>query len=248
MGNIPENQIFGLDAVHLRFDPDEHPWRVAESEAVDAHWQREQRERPWLYNGTVMLHRGLTFEHGFISGVSHRVPFAALLHWLKIRPEADVWHLFGSAVILSGDGAMLLIRMAANTANPGRVYAPAGSLDPSDITGDLVDVDGAIRREALEETGLDLTEAEAEGRLLCWRRGRMVSVFRRFRYAETAEQLVVRVREHVRTSAEQEIDDVVVVRAPADAGATAPDYMQALLAFHFDARQIGTAWQGNGIG
>lgn len=243
--DMPENQIFSLDAVHLQVDPAEHPWLVAEGEAVDAHWQREQRERPWLYNGTVMLHRGLRFEHGVVSGVSHRVPYAALLHWLKTRPEADAWHLFGSAVILSADGAMLLIRMAAQTANAGKVCSPAGSLDQSDIFGDRLDIDGSIRREAREETGLDLTEAEAEGRLLCWRRGRMVSVFRRYGYAETASQLVARACEHVRTSPEQEVDEMVVVRSSADAGPTAPDYMRALLAFHFDARQIGTAWHGS---
>jgi hypothetical protein len=27
--------------------------------AVEAHWAREEVERPWLFNGTVMLHRDL---------------------------------------------------------------------------------------------------------------------------------------------------------------------------------------------
>jgi 8-oxo-dGTP pyrophosphatase MutT (NUDIX family) len=243
---IPENRIFGIDAVRLSVDPAEHPWRMAEHAAIEAHWAREQVERPWLYNGTVMMHRGLGLKDGAISGISHRAPFAALLHWVKTQPPADVWHLFGSAVILSSDGAMMLIRMAAKTANAGKVYAPAGSLDESDIKGGEVDVEGSIYREAREETGLDLMRAEAEKQLLCWRQGGRVAVFKRFRLGATADELAASIRRHIRTDPEQEIEDVVVVRSPQDAGPTAPPYMQAMVDFHFAAPGSGSGWQPAG--
>ena len=113
---IPENRVFGIDTVQLGVDPAAHPWCLSEQPAIEAHWAREQVERPWLFNGTVMIHRGLRLEGGAICGASHRAPYAALLHWVKTQPTADVWHLFGSAVMLTSDGAMLLIRMAAKTA------------------------------------------------------------------------------------------------------------------------------------
>lgn len=243
MAEIPERRVFSLDAVRLRLDEAEHPWRVSEHAAIEADWAREQVERPWLFNGTVMIHRGLQLEGGVISGTSHRAPYAALRWLVATWPQADVWHLFGSAVILSSDDAMLLIRMAAKTANPGKVYAPAGSLDLSDIRDGAVDVDGSILREAREETGLDLSGAAAENRLLCWRRDGLVAVFRRFRLTETAEVLAARIRDHIRTGAEDEIEDVVVVRAPQDAGATVPDYMQPVIDFHFAAPRFETGWQ-----
>jgi 8-oxo-dGTP pyrophosphatase MutT (NUDIX family) len=245
---IPENKVFSLDAVRLSVDEGEHPWLVTERAAIDAHWAREQVERPWLFNGTVMIHRGLELEDGVISGISHRAPYAGLLHWVRTQPEADAWHLFGSAVMLSSDGAMLLIRMAAKTANAGKVYAPAGSLDESDIRGCEVDVEGSISREAREETGLDLADAEAEDQLLCWRSNRRVAIFRRFRFTETAHVLAERIREHIRTDPEEEIEDVVVVRAPQDAGPTAPPYMQAMVDFHFAAPESGSGWQPGGNG
>jgi len=243
---IPENQVFSLDAVQLSVDAAEHPWRVAERAAIDACWAREQVERPWLFNGTVMLHRGLQLEDGVISGISHRAPYAALLELIRTWPPADVWHLFGSAVILSSDNAMLLIRMAARTANPGKVYAPAGSLDESDIKGSSVDLDGSIVREAREETGLELSHAAAENRLFCWRRGGLVAVFRRFLLTEPAAVLVEQIRNHIRTGPEDEIEDVVVVRPPQDAGPTAPAYMQAMIDFHFAAPEFNTGWQAAG--
>ncbi|WP_417419394.1 NUDIX domain-containing protein [Hoeflea sp.] len=248
MAGIPESRIFEIDAVHLAVDPAEHPWQRTEQGAIEAHWAREQVERPWLFNGTVMIHRGLMLEGREIRGVSHRAPYAALLHWVKTQPEADAWHLFGSAVILSADGAMMLIRMAAKTANPGKVYAPAGSLDESDIKGGMVDVEGSIHREAREETGLDLSQAVAERRLLCWRQGRRVAVFRRFRLDETADVLAARMREHIRTDPEQEIEDVVVVRAAQDAGPTTPAYMQAMIDFHFNPQASDSSWQAAGKG
>ena len=246
MAAIPENRVFGIDAVRLSVDPAEHPWRIDEDAAIEAHWAREQVERPWLFNGTVMMHRGLRLEDGAISGVSHRAPYAALLHWVKTQPAADAWHLFGSAVILSSDGAMMLIRMAAKTANPGKVYAPAGSLDESDIKGGMVDVEGSIHREAREETGLDLAQAAAERQLFCWRRGGRVAVFRRFLLEETADVLAARIREHIRTDPEEEIEDVVVVRSPGDAGPTAPPYMRAMVDFHFASPASGSGWQQAG--
>jgi 8-oxo-dGTP pyrophosphatase MutT (NUDIX family) len=160
--------------------------------------------------------------------------------------RVDAWHLFGSALIVTSDDAVLLIRMAAKTANPGKVYAPAGSLDESDICHQGVDVQGGILREAREETGLDLSGAKAENRLLGWRSARLVAVFRRFRLEESADVLVSRMRAHIRTDPEQEIADVVVVRGPGDAGPTAPNYMQAMIDFHFAAAGCGNAWQADG--
>jgi len=248
LSNIPENQIFSLDAVQLPVDAAEHPWLVAERAAIEANWAREQVERPWLFNGIVMLHRGLHLKAGVISGISHRAPYAALLELVRTWPPADVWHLFGSAVILTSDGAMLLIRMAARTANSGKVYAPAGSLDEADIKGSLVDLDGSIVREAKEETGLDLSHAEAENRLYCWRSGGLVAVFRRFQLDQPAAVLVEQIRDHIRTDPEEEIEDVVIVRAPQDAGPTAPPYMQAMIDFHFAAPGFITGWQAGGNG
>lgn len=246
--DMPENKVFSLDAVRLRVDDTGHPWRLAEAAAIEAHWAREQVERPFLFNGTIILHRGLRLDGGVITGVSHRAPYAALLHWVKTQPDADAWHLFGSAVMLSSDGAMLLIRMAAKTANAGKVYAASGSLDESDIADGQVDVEGSMLREVLEETGYDLSSAEPERQLLAWRHGKRVSVFRRFRLVESASVLVGRMRDHIATGIEDEIEDVVVVRKPEDAGPTVPPYMRALIEFHFNNPDFNSDWQDAGIG
>lgn len=230
---LPENQIFAFDSVRLRLDAGMHPWQATALEAIDAHWAREEVERPWLFNGTVMLHRGLELEDGLLDGFSHQVSYATLLHFLHIYPDADAWHLFGSAVILSSDNAMLLVKMGPQTANAGKVYAPAGALDRSDIRDGMIDVEGGIRREALEEVGLDPLTMRAEQQLLGWRWRGMVAVFRRFFADEPADQLLSQMRAHIKHAPEQEVEDVLAVRSTDEAGSTTPAYMRALLEYHF---------------
>ncbi|WP_161784981.1 NUDIX domain-containing protein [Hoeflea sp. BAL378] len=227
--------MLSLDGVRLAVDAAEHPWRFAEQAAIEAHWAREQVERPFLFNGTILMHRGLRMEAGGIAGVSHRAPYAALLHWIRTQPDADVWHLFASAVMLSSDGAMMLIRMAAHTANAGKVYAPAGTLDESDIRDGAIDIEGSMRREVMEETGIDLAGAVGDSRLFCWRYGRRVALFRRFRLDQPAALLAARIADHAARDPGSEIEDVVVVRGSSDAGPSMPPHMQAMVEFHFAA-------------
>lgn len=233
MSGIPENQVFGFDSVRLRLDAGMHPWQTAEHEAIEAYWARQESERPWLFNGTVFLHRDLGFRDGVLEGFSHRATYAALLHFVDVMPDADVWQVFGAAAIVSSDNAMLLIKMGPQTANAGRVYAPSGTLDDSDVRDGMVDVEGCIRREALEEVGIDMLTLRTEQQLLGWRQHGTVAVFRRFFADETADQLLARIRPHIRNAPDQEIADILAVRSVEEAGPTAPAHTRALLEHHF---------------
>ena len=69
---------------------------------------------------------------------------------------------FSAAALLSGDGAFLLTVMGPHTFNAGKIYFPCGTPDPNDVVADKVDLDLSVRRELKEETGLDITEFDAE--------------------------------------------------------------------------------------
>jgi len=65
------------------------------------------------------------------------------------------------------DGAIIAVRMSEHTANPGQVYCAAGSLDEGDVVEGRCDLLGNMLREVREETGLELSADDADGRLFC---------------------------------------------------------------------------------
>jgi 8-oxo-dGTP pyrophosphatase MutT (NUDIX family) len=174
---------------------------------------------------------------GRLCSRAQRVPYSTLLFWRERRPVAGSWHLFGSPLLVSREGRLVLIRMAQHTANAGLIYSPCGSLDEADITGGRVDIDGNMRREVMEETGLDLAAARAEAGYGVVRTGGVVVVARRFFFDLPAERMVAQARAHMEAEAVSEIDDVFSIGGPEEATARYQFFMPHLLRWHFGAKQ-----------
>lgn len=232
---IPEGRIVPIAGVDFRVEAGEHPWHAANRAEVERHWEAERVRRPFLFNGRIVMHRGLTLlPDGRVAGTSHVVPYANLLYFLS-RPnrEADIWHLFATPVLVSCDGAVLLTRMSERTANAGRIYSPSGSLDPDDIRDGACDLDGNMAREVREETGLDLDAARAEEGGFLHAERHVVSAFRRFRFDRPAAELAAEMTAHIAAEEDPEVVEAVIVRGPADITPAVPGYMAAMLHFHF---------------
>jgi 8-oxo-dGTP pyrophosphatase MutT (NUDIX family) len=122
-------------------------------------------------------------------------------------------HLFAYPVIESSDGALVAIRMGAHTANPGQVYFAAGSLEPEDIVSGVCDVEFNMRREVLEETGLDLADSTPGERYYASHFRRTVTVFRLFRFDLTADEIVERIAAHMLVAEDKEIAGAVAIRS-----------------------------------
>ena len=229
--------VIPLSRISILMSSEPHPFEIAHRDAAEEAWQQTLRANPALFNGTVMLHSTMDIQDGRLTTVAHRVPYSALLLFLKERPVEGCWHLFGSALLVSSDNRVILSRMAERTANAGLVYSPCGSLDLSDVVGDKVDIDGNMRREVLEETGLDLASAEAEAAYGMVEIGGVVVIVRRFFFDMTASELVARVRAHIDAEADPEIDDVFSVGAEDAPRSDYQFYMAELLHWHFGSKR-----------
>jgi ADP-ribose pyrophosphatase YjhB (NUDIX family) len=208
----PTNPV-RIDRLDLRMADGPHPFYTANRAQIEANWIVESAANPHLFNGQMVLQQALSFDGGVIHGIAHAIPYSALLWWRR-QPEAkDALHLFGFAVPVSSDGAIIAIRMSERTASPGRVYCAAGSLDLSDVVDGKLDIDANMHREVREETGLDLATAQADP---CFHAGidrTGIVVFRFYRFAMTAEEMVAHIEAHMLREREPEIAGAVTIRS-----------------------------------
>jgi len=208
-----ENTVFEVEAFDLSVLPGPHPIYVANREEIEANWGQEQAANPHLFNGQMVLQSGLSVRDGVMIGEAHVIPYSTLLWWRKQPDPAGAFHLFGFAVLVSSDGAIIAVRMSERTANPGQVYCAAGSLDLLDIFDGKLDLEANMRREVLEETGLDLTDAKVDPQFFASHKGHRVVCFRFYRFDLTAEEMLARIADHMLHDEEKEIAGAVAIRS-----------------------------------
>ena len=132
-------------------------WPIADDlrPKIEAHWAACLAANPHLWNGRVLgtiapgAPGGIAVHGGVLTGEAVEGDFAGFLAWRDWGfPEIGIRNLFGSALVLSSDGALILGVMGATTANAGRIYPPGGSLEPADRR-----YRRQCRRDRLDRTG-----------------------------------------------------------------------------------------------
>jgi 8-oxo-dGTP pyrophosphatase MutT (NUDIX family) len=157
--------------------------------------------------------------------------FASFLTWRDAGfPDPSVRNCFAAGALRAADGAFLLGRMARHTANAGKVYFPAGTPDPGDVQADgAVDLTGSVMRELKEETGLLASEVVPGFRWHAVLDGARIALMRPLRVGEDSAKLAARIRAFIAQEKQPELEDVVVVRGPADFVPEMPDFVRAYL-------------------
>lgn len=230
--DLPRNQVVPVTAIDVRLDPGPHPFEAQNAATIEANWQREVSANPALFDGTIVLLSEITYAGGKLAGRCHEVRYATLLHWRRSRP-VGAEHAFAHAALVSSDGALIAIRMAAHTANAGRVYFAAGSFEPFDFRDGRVDVEANMMREVREETGLDISATSRETGYHLFSRDGATVIFRRYFLAETADVIAARITRFVAGEAEPEIDGPVIIRDRENLPDGVMPYMKAIIDWHF---------------
>lgn len=215
--------LHDITDIRLRLRPG--TWPIADDlrPRIDAHWAACVAANPHLWNGRVLgtiapgEPGGIAIEDGVLTGVAVEGDFAGFLAWRDWGfPEIGIRNLFGSALVLSSDGALILGQMGATTANAGRIYPPGGSLEPSDVDAHgNVGVVASIERELREETGLVAAEAVIDGMLAAFD-GPRVSIGRLFRFPLPAEELVAVIMAELERQEERELERVIAFRSASE--------------------------------
>ncbi|MBC2773143.1 NUDIX hydrolase [Rhizobium sp. AQ_MP] len=237
VGLPADGSLHPVHSLALRISPGPHPLDTTQVAAISENWEREVSANPALFNGNLILQREIRYSDGHLEARGHVSNFATFLWWRRQPEFAGACHLFGYPVIVSSDGALIAVEMAPHTANPGQVYFAAGSLDMSDIVDGVCDIEGNMRREVMEETGLDLDQAVADPVLYASYRSRRLTLVRLFTFEQTAEELVQRIDAFARDCAEPEITRAVAIRGGDPAAHRYGVAMLPILAWYYGHRQ-----------
>ena len=205
--------------VRLSVRGDGWPYEVRHADGIAAHWQRRRAENPGFFNGRILVLRSGRVVDGVLDGGLATIDFAAFLHWREHGyQDATARDAFGSALILSRDGALMLARQSAGNLNEGLVYPPGGFIDPRDVAEDgTIDLAASIRREIAEETGLDVDDLTHEPGYLISTDGLQVAIGAVFRSGLDADMLRKAMLRGSAADPEGELIDVVAIRSTADA-------------------------------
>lgn len=233
---VVDGTIVALDRVEARVEPFDWAFAREQADAIAAHWTKLTVGKPAMFNGRIMLQHRAAIAGGVFRAGYFGADYAAFLAWRDFGlPPPAIRNGFAMAALRAADGAFLLGRMGAHTANAGKVYFAAGTPDEEDVRADgTLDLAGSVTRELCEETGLRLDEIAVEERWTAVIVPGRVAFMRPVaidRDAEDARALMV---ERIARQDEPELSEIVIVRNLADCAAhDMPPFMTAYLAHIF---------------
>ena len=194
-------------------------WPFAKSRAdeIEAHWQEATRVNPSYFNGIVHLVDDVSLESGGLNASLVRTDFKSYLYWREQGfPEAGVLDGFGSALIRSSEGHVILGRQRAGNVNSGLVYLPSGFIDEQDVEADgSIDIVASVVREIAEETGAQGELLSRGPGFLVTRSGPQLSMAVPFHVAMTTEEFVRFVEGQIATH-DSELEAIIPVAGLGD--------------------------------
>ena len=233
IGNTRAN-VTRARSISLKVEQDA-VWTYAANhrDVIDVHWKMAVSAIPGFFNGIVHVLRSLAFDGGDVQGTVIPTEFKNFLYWRDegFPEEARVLDVFGSALIRSREGHVILGRQTPGNINEGLAYLPGGFIDPRDVTPqNTIDVQASVAREVAEETGLDASVLQPAPGFIVTHAPPHVSFAVPYTSKLSSAELVGRIRAHIGAQSEPELAEPVVLTSPADMeGRAVAHYARILL-------------------
>lgn len=223
--------ITRLERLDLLVGSREWPYARENAALIAAHFAAEAEKRP-LWNGQLLLMHDWRIDGANGVGQYFQTDFASFLTWRDLGfADPDIRNGFGMAALRSAEGHFVLGEMAGTTANAGKVYFPAGTPDPLDVRGDRLDMEGSVRRELAEETGLGDAECTFSPEWVAVDAGPRLALMKPVHSRLPAEELARRILAHGHTGEHPEFSAVRMVRTREDFTEAMPPFIRAYLDF-----------------
>ena len=222
--------IHRVTSLELPVDSWSWPFAEARRPEIDAHFALQQRAKPKLWNGRVLLGRHPVFAGDRFSASYFETDFASFLAWRDWGfPDKDVFNGFGMGALCCADGAFALGEMSQHTANAGRIYFPSGTPDLDDVRDGAVDIPGSVARELEEETGLVPGDYLGDADWHCVHTGPAVAMIRILHVDMPGERLRARLEANLALQLSPELSAIHLVRGRGDLTAAMPEFVTAFI-------------------
>ena len=209
--------------IHARVSAKPWPYAKAHRDAIDTAWAEATAANPALFDGEVLVIADSGVEGDRFEAEYRPVRFSEFLHYMRHgAPDGRSRNGFALAGLESADGALVMGVMGGHTANAGKIYFPGGTPDLSDIVEGAVDLEGSVRRELAEETGLAAEEVTFEPGFWMAEDDKRCIFVKMVRSPLAADDLRQTILDRLAREAEPELADIHIVR---DAQDLVPDRM-----------------------
>lgn len=233
MRDVQSHGVRRIESLSMRREAGRWTYADNHREVIDEHWVRAVKAYPGFFNGTIHVLSRFSLEGTHAQATCLATQFKNFLYWRDegFPEEARVRDGFGSALIRSCDGHIVLGRQRAGNINEGLAYLPGGFIDERDVASDgTVDIRASVAREVFEETGLGGEALQAEPHLLLTMAYPHVSFAVPYLSPLNGAELADRIRAHIACDANSELADCVIVRAQSDLdGLAMAHYARVLL-------------------
>jgi 8-oxo-dGTP pyrophosphatase MutT (NUDIX family) len=229
--SAPDVEVVALDDAEITLEPWQWPFAAERRGEIDRHFARLLSERSGVWNGRVLLLRRHVIRDRVLRGACFETDYASFCAWRDWRfPDPGISNFFVVAALRAADGAYLVGEMAQDTAAPGLLYFPCGTPEPDDINaGGVFDLAGNLRRELLEETGLEVSELESKADWTLVRDRRFVALLKHLTARQTADELRARIMRHIAGEERPELVDMHILRGPEDFNERMPPFVTLFL-------------------
>ena len=229
--------IHRVTTLDLAVRPAVWPFAEERRDEIAAHFGQQQRERPKIWNGRVLLGRDAVFTDGHLSATYFETDFASFLAWRDWGyPDKAVFNGFGMGALRSSDGAFIMGEMAHHTSNGGRIYFPSGTPDLDDVRDGMLDIPGSVVRELAEETGLSEADCRAEPDWHCVFTGPSLAMIQVLNLDVPGDVARARIEANLARETEPELSAIHLVRGIDDLKPSMPRFVTAFVEQQFASR------------
>jgi 8-oxo-dGTP pyrophosphatase MutT (NUDIX family) len=228
--SVATPEIVRIKRLELAFTPRPWPFAEARRDEIDRHFAQIRQAKPAVWNGRILLLYQYAIVDGVFRGAYFETDYASFVAWRAWGfPDPAVRNCFSLGALRGSDGGFLLGVMNSHTLNAGKIYFPAGTPEPNDINGEMVDLASSIHREVAEETGIAPEDYDEEAGWTCVFSDAHIAQIKQLGARETAAALRARILANLAREREPEFADIRIARGPADLDPMMPPFVSAFL-------------------